>query len=206
LSNLPQIASLPVNFERFTAGRLSFFPGIVKLYESPGRAGELLRRIYLPSSVKKVDEEDQGADHDLISGSGRILLVDDEPMIVVLASDLLKMLGYAVYQAANGTEAVSTYREKQDEIDLVILDMILPGMKGSQVLKTLREINPNIKVILSSGYGLQGEVRRVMETGCQAFIQKPYNFRDLSNIVHHVLHPSANTDTNDGNGKAGGNS
>ena len=150
--------------------------------------------IYLPSSVKKnIQKEDKEPERKLLYGSGGILLVDDEPMILELASDLLKMLGYTVYQASNGQDAASTYRERQDGINLVILDMILPGMTGTQVLKMLKDINPDVKVILSSGYGFQGEVQRAMEMGCTAFIQKPYNFADMSSLVHQVLSPSTQT-------------
>jgi len=159
--------------------------GAINAQSEPGQGSTF--NIYLPSSVKKVEKEEQTPEKTVLSGSGGILLVDDESMILDTASELLKMLGYTVYQAASGQEAVSTYRENQDRIELVILDMILPGMSGSQVLKALKDIKPDVKVILSSGYGLQGEVRNVMKMGCQGFIQKPYDFTDLSNIVHHVL-------------------
>lgn len=66
-----------------------------------------------------------------------------------------------------------------------------PGMSGSQVLKMLKDINPAVKVILSSGYSMQGEIRKVMEMGCLGFIQKPYNFTDLSNIVYQAIYSPA---------------
>jgi two-component system cell cycle sensor histidine kinase/response regulator CckA len=168
--------------------------GAINAYSRLG-AGSTFN-IYLPSSIKKVHEEDQKTDSGLRSGSGGILLVDDEPMILGPASEVLKMLGYTVYQTASGQEAVSTYLQKKENIDLVILDMILPGMSGSQTLKMLKDINPAVKVILSSGYSMQGEVRKVMEMGCLGFIQKPYNFTDLSNIVYSTINSSSHTDTN----------
>jgi len=168
--------------------------GIINAYSEPGQGATF--NVYLPSSVEKAEKkEDQGPDKDLLSGTGGILLVDDEPAILDLASEVLQMLGYTVYRAESGQEAVSIYREKQDRIDLIILDMILRGMSGSQVLKILQEINADVKVILSSGYGLQGEVRKVMEMGCLGFIQKPYNFADLSRIVYQTLNPSAQAGT-----------
>ena len=72
---------------------------------------------------------------------------------------------------------------------MVILDMIMPGMSGSQTVETLKTIDPEVKVILSSGYSLEGEVKKVMETGCRGFIQKPYIISELAEIVHQVLHP-----------------
>jgi len=160
--------------------------GCINACSRPGQGSTF--NIYLPSSVKKVEMEKKTAENRVVlSGNGGILLVDDESLILDTASDLLKRLGYTVYKAATGQEAVSIYCENQNRIDLVILDMILPGMSGSHVFGILRDINPDVKVILSSGYGLQGEVRNVMEMGCQGFIQKPYSVSDLSNIVHHIL-------------------
>jgi len=168
--------------------------GVIKAYSKPG-AGSTFN-IYLPASRKKVAPEDQVQDQKLLlSGSGGILLVDDESMILDSAAEMLKMLGYSVYPAANGWDAVAAYREKQSRIDLVILDMIMPGMNGSQVLKMLKSINPDIKVILSSGYSMQGELLEVMEMGCLGFIQKPYKFTDLSKIVHQAICNEDETDT-----------
>ncbi|MEN6475990.1 MAG: response regulator [Syntrophaceae bacterium] len=115
--------------------------------------------------------------------------MDDEPTILDTASNLLNMLGYPVFQAANGQEAVDAYREMHDRIDLVILDLIMPGMSGSQTVETLKTINPGVKVILSSRYSLQGDIKKVVETGCQGFIQKPYLISELAAIVQQVLHP-----------------
>jgi two-component system cell cycle sensor histidine kinase/response regulator CckA len=93
-----------------------------------------------------------------------------------------------VYPATSGQEALVIYREKQGNIDLVILDMIMPVMTGSVVFKMLKEINKDVKVILASGYSMRGEVQKVMEMGCCGFIQKPYNFSELSNVVRQALY------------------
>lgn len=144
--------------------------------------------IYLPASSKSVERENEASSRGLIRGSGCILMVDDEPMILHSTTELLKMLGYTVHQAASGQEAVAIYMQKKNSIDLVVLDMILPGMNGSQVLKMLKEANPDVKVILTSGYGIDGEVRKVMDSGCRVFIQKPYSFPELSSVVHQLIH------------------
>ncbi|HOI75681.1 MAG TPA: cache domain-containing protein [Syntrophales bacterium] len=159
--------------------------GLIKAYSEPGRGSTF--NVYLPSSEERVPAEDQGPSEDLLTGSGGILLVDDEPMILESASRMLGALGYTVYPAASGQDAVSMYMEKRDRIDLVILDMILPGISGAQVLRMLREIDPGVRVVLSSGYGLQGEVQKVMESGCRGFIQKPYSMKELSGFLHRVL-------------------
>ena len=108
-------------------------------------------------------------------------------MILDTASDLLEALGYTVHRASTGQEAAATYRDKRREIDLVVLDMILPGISGSEVLKMLQEIDPGVKVVLSSGYGLQDDVQNVMEMGCCAFVQKPYKFAELSRVIHQAI-------------------
>jgi two-component system, cell cycle sensor histidine kinase and response regulator CckA len=159
--------------------------GIINAYSEFGQGSTFT--IYLPSSGKKVTEEDQASAKDLRTGSGSILLIDDEPMILGSTSEMLKSLGYTVYPAANGQEAVAVYMDKKDRIDLVILDMILPGMSGAQVLKMLKDTNPGVKVILASGYSMQGEVQKVMDSGCQGFIQKPYRLAELSRLVHEVI-------------------
>jgi two-component system cell cycle sensor histidine kinase/response regulator CckA len=159
--------------------------GVINAYSELGQGATF--NIYLPSSKTNVKKEDQTPRKDLLSGNGNILLVDDESTILDPMSKLLKKLGYTVYPTTSGQEALSAYREKQGSIDLVILDMIMPGMSGSQVLTALKDINPDVKVVLSSGYSMKGEVRKVMEMGCCGFIQKPYNFEELSNIVHQAL-------------------
>jgi signal transduction histidine kinase/ActR/RegA family two-component response regulator len=162
--------------------------GAISASSIPGQGSTFT--IYLPLSGKSPDREHASLnDSSLIRGSGGILLLDDEPEVIAAAAALLQMLGYTVYGAQTADEAISLYRDNMDRIDLVILDMILRGTNGAAVLKTLKEINPGIKVILSSGYGLQGEVRKVMESGCAGFIQKPYDFADMSAIVHRVLNP-----------------
>ncbi len=165
--------------------------GAIQAESEPGAGATF--NLYLPSSGKKVINEDKAPDKSLLSGSGGILLVDDEPMILEPAMEILTMMGYTVYPVASGQQAVATYLEKQEKINLVILDMILPGMSGSQVLQMLKERNPDVKVILSSGYSLQGEVLKVMEMGCLGFIQKPYRFSDLSKIVHQAINATPNT-------------
>lgn len=167
--------------------------GAIHADSEPGRGSTF--HLYLPSSKKKIANESRNKSKGLISGSGNILLVDDDTMILTAASEMLKILGYTVYQAGSGQEAVSIYAQKNELIDLIILDMILPGINGAQTLRMLQEINPQVRVILSSGYSMQGEVQKVMESGCLGFIQKPYIFADLSTIVHRTIRHGATAAT-----------
>jgi|WetSurMetagenome_2_1015567.scaffolds.fasta_scaffold00139_9 two-component system, cell cycle sensor histidine kinase and response regulator CckA len=167
--------------------------GIVNACSEPGHGSKF--NIYIPSSEKKNATGQIGKPgKNLLAGSGGILMVDDEPEILNITSQLLEKLGYVVFRAESGRDAIAIYKEKQDLINLVILDMIMPGLSGSQALQGLKEINPHVKVILSSGYSLQGEARDVMEMGCLGFIQKPYKFPELSGIVHKILNPASASD------------
>ena len=97
-----------------------------------------------------------------------------------MGSQLLKSLGYAVITANSGNEAIRIYKEKQHEIDMVILDMIMPQMGGEDVFDRLKEMNSNVRVLLSSGYSLNGQAKMILDRGCDGFIQKPFTIDELS--------------------------
>ena len=142
--------------------------------------------IYLPASDKELVKEEEVTD-DLIRGEGTILLVDDEDVIIDVGKESLEVLGYDVVTARSGQEAVEIFKTKNGKIDLVILDMIMPGMNGMETFDILKSMNPNIKVILSSGYSAETHSAKIMEQGCSGFIQKPYGLTDLSRKVKDVL-------------------
>jgi signal transduction histidine kinase/ActR/RegA family two-component response regulator len=122
-------------------------------------------------------------------GNETILLVDDEERIISIFTALLSHLGYHVLAAKSGHEALDIYRKDGNAIDLVILDMIMPGMSGGETFNLLKELNPEIKVILSSGYSLDSMASRIMENGCRSFIQKPFNLSFLSQKIREALQP-----------------
>lgn len=160
--------------------------GAISVYSEFGYGSTF--NMFLPSSAKKKLEEHLTPESPLFTGNESILLVEDEPAVLEATMELLTGLGYTVIKASSGQEAISIFQDRLATIDLVILDMILPGMSGAHVFQQLRSLNPEVKVILSSGYGLQGQVRNVMESGCRRFIQKPYCFSELSAAVYEVLH------------------
>ena len=123
----------------------------------------------------------------LVKGSETVLLVDDEVKIIEVARPMLEFLGYQVISAQSGEQAVDAFRQKADEIDLVILDLIMPGMDGGKVFDRIREIKPAMRVILSSGYAISGPAEEIMQKGCNGFIQKPYDISELSQIVRKIL-------------------
>jgi len=113
--------------------------------------------------------------------------VDDEDVITEVGKEILELLGYRVFIAKSGQEAIEIYKSRSDEIDLVILDMIMPGMGGGETFDVLKSINQSIKVILSSGYSIDVRPIKMLERGCDGFIQKPYSMNTLSQKVKEVL-------------------
>jgi PAS domain S-box-containing protein len=158
--------------------------GIINVYSEKGNGTKFT--IYLPASEKAFMKEKE-ISVDIVKGEESILLVDDEDIIIDVSKEILETLGYHVHVARSGKEAIDIYREKGNEIDLVILDMIMPGISGSETFNTLKSINPGIKVILSSGYSINGKAKEIMERGCRAFIQKPFEMSDLSDKIRKVL-------------------
>ncbi len=158
--------------------------GIINVYSEKGYGTTF--NIYLPVSEKAVKEETNFLDRTL-KGTETILLVDDEDMILKVGQDLLKRLGYLVFTAKSGTEAIAVYQKDQEKTDLIVLDMIMPGLNGGDTFDRLRAINPEIKVLLSSGYSIEGQATEILNRGCNGFIQKPFNLTNLSNKLREIL-------------------
>ena len=142
--------------------------------------------VYLPASAKKIIEEKQPSG-DILRGSETVLFVDDEDMIIEIAGELFKELGYKILIARGGKEAIEIYEKNKDLVDVVILDMIMPDMSGSVTYDRLKEIDPHIKVLLSSGYSINGQATEIMDRGCDGFIQKPFKVKALSQKLRNIL-------------------
>ena len=144
--------------------------------------------IYLPASSKQVQQEKvEPAIKTVARGTGTVLLIDDEEMIIKVGEELLRELGYKVIAARSGEEAIKLYRKNADKIDLVVMDMIMPGMGGGETFDRLKAINPRIKVLLSSGYSINGQASKILERGCDGFIQKPFNLNQLSEKIQAII-------------------
>ena len=143
--------------------------------------------IYLPASRKKVQKEIEETVPTVAMGTGTILLIDDEEMIIKVGQELLQELGYEVLSARSGREAIELYQRNPDKIDLVIMDMIMPGMGGGETFDRLKRINRDIKVLLSSGYSINGQASKILERGCDGFIQKPFNLIQLSDKIRGII-------------------
>jgi CheY-like chemotaxis protein len=142
--------------------------------------------IYLPASEKKVTKRKESLGK-ISKGAATILLVDDEEMIIDVGDEILQEMGYRVLSARGGKEAIEIYEKEQDNIDMVILDMIMPDVGGGEAYDKIKRINPNAKVLLSSGYSIDGEASQILERGCNGFIQKPFGMKQLSQTIREVL-------------------
>jgi CheY-like chemotaxis protein len=158
--------------------------GFIDVYSEIGEGTTF--NIYLPVLDQKIPEEKR-LSSEILSGKEIVLLVDDEEIIAEIMEKALTLAGYRVLLARGGEEAIEVYKKNQNDIDLVVLDMIMPGMNGGKVFNRLREINPGVKVILSSGYSIDGEASQIMARGCNGFIQKPFGIKELSQKIREVL-------------------
>jgi two-component system cell cycle sensor histidine kinase/response regulator CckA len=142
--------------------------------------------IYLPATEREVKEEKALPDQ-FVKGKGTVLLVDDEEMVLETGGQMLKHLGYEVLLAGDGQEALELYKKKKDKIDLVLLDMVMPVMGGGKTFDRMKEIYSDVKVLLSSGYSIEGEAKEILERGCDAFIQKPFKLEQLSQKIGEIF-------------------
>ena len=122
-----------------------------------------------------------------IKGSGKVLLVDDEEIVIDMASVMLKDIGYKVVTKKDGVEALKYYRRYWKTVDIVLLDMVMPEMGGKETFAEMKKINPKVKCILSSGYSINGEAQTILDDGVLDFIQKPYNTVELSVMLNKLI-------------------
>ena len=100
---------------------------------------------------------------------------------------ILQKLGYEVLTARHGMEAIEVYQQNRQEVAMVILDLIMPQMSGGETYDRLKEIDPQVKVLLSSGYSIDGQATEILNRGCDGFIQKPFSMENLSVKLRHII-------------------
>ena len=162
--------------------------GAINVYSEVGKGS--IFQIYLPALEKEVTEEETEPEMELPHGSESILLVDDEEHVRNVGRAMLESFGYRVYFANNGIEACEIYEEKNDEIELVLLDMVMPKMGGGETYRRLKGIDAAVKVVIVSGYSINNRIREILNEGAMDFIQKPFSVQKLSSIVRKVLNHS----------------
>lgn len=158
--------------------------GLITVKSKPGQG--TIFDIYLPVTEKQQEYTIEEMNDELFKGTETILLVDDEEMIIEVTQLMLTDIGYHVVAARSGTEAIDLYQQHQDTIDIILLDMIMPDMEGSEVVDQIRRINPEIKILLASGYNLNSKIDDVLKKGCNGFIQKPFDLHKLSRELHRL--------------------
>ncbi|PKN84409.1 MAG: hypothetical protein CVU51_10585 [Deltaproteobacteria bacterium HGW-Deltaproteobacteria-1] len=158
--------------------------GYVNVESKPGTGTSFM--IYLPASDNQAEDEPK-IDSRIHKGVETILLVDDEQMIIDVASKMLEELGYKVLAATSGKQGIDIFHNSTEKIELVILDMIMPGLSGKEAFDILRQKNPSVKVLLSSGFSLDNQAKDIMAEGCKGFIQKPFTMAELSRKLREIL-------------------
>ena len=165
-------------------GMIKEHHGNIQLYSEPGKG--TVFHVFLPVTHREVIRNEH-KDEITLEGSGTILVVDDEDIIRATASLLIENLGYDVILASNGKEAVEIYDRMSDEIDLIIIDMVMPVMDGREAFERIISINPAAKMIMSSGYAKNINVESMKDKGLAGFIAKPFNQLELSKVIADVL-------------------
>ncbi|MBI4726295.1 CHASE3 domain-containing protein [candidate division TA06 bacterium] len=163
--------------------------GSIEVYSELGRGTAV--KIYLPvyGGLPAAGDQDFIQMEFLrnTAGTGSILIVDDEEMIRSIAAQILKNAGYHVHACADGQEAVELYSRQHQNIDLVIMDMVMPKLDGREAFGRMRKINPKVKVLLSSGFSEDGDAQAILQDGALGFIQKPYRSAELLLRVQQAL-------------------
>ena len=158
--------------------------GFINVYSEAGQGSTF--KIYLPLSGKpevleSVSEAEMAGGHEVV------LVIDDEEAIRQVAADILDSYGYRVLLAADGTEGVSIFSKEAQRIDMVLLDMVMPRQGGRETFLQLKQIDPDVRVLFSTGYSQNEKVNEILALGVRGFIQKPYQVRDLLSKVREVL-------------------
>ena len=144
--------------------------------------------VYLPALEREAaDHMPKANELPIHYGYETVLLVDDEQVVLEVAGGMLTSLGYTVIAAINGKDAIEAYEKERDTIDMVILDMIMPGLSGRETCNRLKAIDPSVKILLSSGYNVDGQATEILKIGCNGFIQKPFDMRRLSRKIREIL-------------------
>ena len=143
-------------------------------------------RIYLPATDALMETEEK-PDFEDVRLSGTVLMIEDEEMVMDVSKAMLNRLGCRVLEARTGTEGVKIAQTFNGDIDVVILDIVLPDMASKEIYSLLVKARPNLKVIVCSGYGPDGIVQEILDKGAQGFIQKPFSIATISEKLKEVL-------------------
>lgn len=161
--------------------------GVINVYSEAGQGTTF--RLYLPASLDERDASRADATEGLPLGQGeRILVVDDEESVRRITRRTLEAFGYRVLTGADGKQGLARYGERGHEIDLVLTDIMMPVMDGPAMIRALKHLDPDVRIIAVSGMGARGGVANAADLGVHYFLPKPYSAAALLDVVHRVLH------------------
>ncbi|MFO7750231.1 MAG: response regulator [Desulfobacteraceae bacterium] len=163
--------------------------GAFRVLSSKGQGSSFA--LYLPAFLRSAPEEknENRTNHAVVSGNGSVLLVDDEASVIEVCTEMLTTLGYEVFSAQRGVDALDILQQNSLNIDLVILDMVMPGMSGDEVFRQIKAIDPEARVLIASGYSQKHHVEQLIGQGADGFIQKPFDLAMLSEQIRLVCLP-----------------
>lgn len=166
-------------------GTVKSHHGFINVLSEPGKGSTFF--LYFPLFEDVIEVENKEADLKKQKKSANILVVDDEEMVRQLLSEIFKTLGHNVTTCKDGAEAVEIYKKSHKDTDIVVLDMEMPRLSGKDTFFAMRAINSNVKVLLASGFSIDGEAQGLIEAGAKGFVQKPFNISDLSRSLDDAL-------------------
>ncbi len=173
-------------------GTIHAHQGEISVYSEVGHGTTF--HCYLPVTESEQKKSSSKSLDQVYYGEGGILVIDDEVLVRRMAHSVLTTLGYSVYLATDGLEGVKLYKEVKDKVEVVILDMIMPNMAGEVCFHELRKINPEAKIIVSSGFAQNEAIDRLLNDGAVGYIKKPYTLRSISKLLHEVLTEEGSAD------------
>lgn len=161
--------------------------GYIMCYSEPGEGTTF--KIYLPALEREKREEKTKPENepDIRRGDETILLVDDEEILRDIGKEILEEFGYLVLTAPDGETALQLYAKEREKIALIILDLVMPGMGGKQCLEQLLAAAPDAKVVIASGYAVNGPTKAALEAGAKGFIKKPFELKQMLKVIREVL-------------------
>jgi PAS domain S-box-containing protein len=168
--------------------------GVIKVYSEPGRGSTF--KVMFPASIKNALERETKTESSMQwRGAGRILVIDDEETVRVLTRQLLELTGFTVMTAMDGREGVDLFAAENGEFDLVLLDLTMPHLGGEEAFREMRRIDPQVRVLLTSGYSEHDVINLFAGKGLAGFIQKPFKSSDLIAKVRSILESDADANS-----------
>ncbi len=153
--------------------------GTIELADGLDGRGTTMR-IRLPAAHRAAAPPPPTPARDVAAGSGTVLVVDDDALVRRSVATAIRSLGYDTVEAEGGAEAVEVYRERKADLRAVVLDIVMPGMNGRATLAAMREVDPEVPVLLMSGHTMNEEIQSLLDSGARGFLSKPYSVEALA--------------------------